>query len=132
MSFFIADTNIISELVRKRPNPAVLDWIEYQERLALSAVTVEEVEYGLSSNPNQASRRVLERVIGACLIYPVTFEVGRLAGELRGGLRRRGVTRSQSDMLIAATALVHGCVVATRNVKDFEGCGVEVFNPWEF
>lgn len=42
------------------------------------------------------------------------------------------MTRSQPDMFIAATALVHGCVVATRNVKDFEGCGVDVLNPWEF
>jgi predicted nucleic acid-binding protein len=129
---FIADTNVISELVRIRPHPGVLSWIDRQDRLAVSAVTVEEIEYGLSAKPNAESRRVLERVLGACLIYPVTREVGRRAGELRGSLRRRGITRSQADMLIAATALVHGCVVATRNVKDFEGCGVEVLNPWEF
>lgn len=129
---FIADTNVISELVRIRPHPGVLSWIDRQDRLTVSAVTVEEIEYGLSAKPNAESRRVLERVLGACLIYPVTREVGRRAGELRGSLRRRGITRSQADMLIAATALVHGCVVATRNVKDFEGCGVEVFNPWEF
>jgi predicted nucleic acid-binding protein len=129
---FIADTNVISELVRIRPHPGVLSWIDRQDRLAVSAVTVEEIEYGLSAKPNAESRRVLERVLGACLIYPVTREVGRRAGELRGSLRRRGITRSQADMLIAATALVHGCVVVTRNVKDFEGCGVEVLNPWEF
>lgn len=102
-----------------------------RETIALSAVSVEEVEFGLVARPKESVRRVFEEILReCCVVYPVTLEIARAAGELRGSLRRRGMTRSQADMLIAATVLVHGCVVATRNVRDFEECGVEVFNPW--
>ena len=65
-----------------------------------------------------------------CMVLPVTDEIARFSGEMRGDLRRKGINRSQSDMLIAATSAVHGLPLITRNDKDFSGCGISVINPF--
>jgi toxin FitB len=62
-------------------------------------------------------------------VLPITPEIAKHAGELRGGFQQ-GDNRSQADMLLAATALGHKLVLVTRNEKDFAGCGVKVLNPW--
>ena len=64
-------------------------------------------------------------------LFRVTRPVARRAGAPRGQFRRTGRTRTQANMLIAATALVHQLPVATRNVRDFEGCGVALLTPFE-
>lgn len=75
--------------------------------------------------------RQLEAILAEATVeLPVTAEVSRRAGALRGALRRQGAQRSASDMLIAATALVHDLTLVTRNVRDFEGCGLRIFNPF--
>lgn len=63
-------------------------------------------------------------------ILPITTDVARCAGALRGQLQLRGQTRTQADMLIAATAQVHALTIVTGNVRDFDGCGVAVLNPF--
>jgi predicted nucleic acid-binding protein len=63
-------------------------------------------------------------------VLPITTDVARCAGALRGQLQLRGQTRSQADMLIAATAQIHALTIVTRNVRDFDGCGVAVLNPF--
>ena len=65
-------------------------------------------------------------------VLAVTTDVARCAGALRGQLQLRGQTRSQADMLIAATAQIHALTIVTRNVRDFDGCGVAVLNPFAF
>ena len=128
---FLCDTNILSELVRPRPNPGVVLWSQSLSRLALSAVTVEEVIYGLAWKPNPRIRAWFEGFLETyCDVLPATAEIARRAGELRGELQARGQTRSQSDMLIAATAQLHALTLVTRNSSDFEGCGIPQLNPF--
>jgi predicted nucleic acid-binding protein len=61
---------------------------------------------------------------------PITSDIARRAGELRGQLQANGQTRTQADMLIAATAQIHALTIITRNVRDFDGCGIGVLNPF--
>ncbi|HKI05621.1 MAG TPA: type II toxin-antitoxin system VapC family toxin [Thermoanaerobaculia bacterium] len=128
---FLCDTNILSELAKLQPNEGVSDWSRSLSRMALSAVTVEEVTFGLIWNSKPRIQIWFEDFVDSrCEILPVTAEIARRAGELRGGLKARGQTRTQADMLIAATAQVHALTLVTRNSRDFEGCGIPVLNPF--
>lgn len=128
---FLVDTNILSELVRKRPDPGVLEWAQGVRRVALSAVTVEEVSFGLAWKPNPRIQLWFEEFLDThCEVLPVTAEIARRSGEIRGDLQARGQTRSSADMIIASTAQEHQLTVVTRNVRDFEGCGVSILNPF--
>jgi len=128
---WLADTNVISELTRQLPNAGVVGWAGRAGIVSVSAVTVEEIFYGLSWSPNSAVQRWFERFfLERADVLPVTAKIARWAGDLRGTLRARGKVRSQADMLIAATAAVHGLTLATRNVQDFESCGIKILNPF--
>lgn len=128
---FLCDTNVLSELVKPRPDPGVVAWAAGQTAVKLSAVTVEEVFYGLARRPKP---RILEWFEGFLAdhaeVLPVSGPVARRAGELRGGLAAGGATRTQADMLIAATAQLHRLTLVTRNGRDFDGCGIPVLDPW--
>ncbi len=127
----LLDTNVLSELSRRRPNRDVLAWIGERREIAISAVTLEEIHFGLSARPNPRVLALFTAFVAEhCHALPVTAEIARVAGEMRGRLRSRGAQRSQADMLIAATALVHQLSLATRNVRDFAGCGVTLINPF--
>ena len=128
----LVDTNVVSELMRARSSPAVIAWAERQETMSLSVITLEEILVGLSYRPSVRMERWFEDFVDArCEVFPVTASIARRSALLRGGLRRGGKQRTQADMLIAATALEHNVALATRNTKDFEGCGVALVNPFE-
>ncbi len=127
----LIDTNVLSELIRPKPDANVSAWARTQTHFQLSVITVEEVYYGLTWKPNERIKRWFENFLeNHAEILPVTLEIAKHAGELRGDLQKQGDNRSQADMLIAATALSHKLAVVTRNERDFEGCGVRVVNPW--
>ncbi len=63
-------------------------------------------------------------------VIPITADIAARCGELRGQFRQRGITRTQADLLIAATAFQHGLTLATRNLPDFKDTGVRLFNPF--
>ena len=127
----LVDTNVLAEVARPRPDAGVAAWLRRQETLHVSAVTVEEIAYGLAWRPRPRVAAVLTRLlVEHCTVHPVTRDIARAAGELRGRLQAAGRTRTQADMLIAATALAHGYAVVTRNEADFTGCGVVVHNPF--
>jgi predicted nucleic acid-binding protein len=128
---WLVDTNVIGELTRRRPNPGVITWAGQATAIGLSVVTLEEIGYGLSSRPNPRVTAWFERFLAEqCRVFPVTSEIALRSGDLRGRFRARGQTRTQADMLIAATALSHRLTLVTRNEGDFEGCGITVLNPF--
>ena len=100
-------------------------------RLTISVVTVDEIMFGLSWRPTARLLAWLDAFVLRHEVLPITVDVARRAGELRGQLQGRGQTRTQADMLIAATAQIHALTLVTRNVRDFDGCGIGVLNPFE-
>lgn len=131
MSAPLIDTNVISELVRKSPDPGVLAWAAGVSQVAVSVVTVEEIRFGLAWKRRPTINAWFESYLAeSCEVLPVTEEIAVRSGELRGHLRSEGRPRTQADTLIAATALLHGRVLVTRNRRDFEGCGVALLDPF--
>lgn len=131
LTMYLVDTNIISELARPAPNAGVLAWAGTVTTITLSVITLEEIFYGLTWKPSPRIRAWFERFLQTrCTVLPVTTEIARQGGQLRGTLQAQGKTRSQADMLIAATAQRHQLTVVTHNVRDFEDCGIALLNPF--
>jgi predicted nucleic acid-binding protein len=137
---FLLDTNIPSELIRSRPDPRIGDWVYSQDEqsLYLSAVSIGELRRGFVILPKGKRRAELERWFENDLmlrfggrILPVTYSIADRWGLLHGERQLRGAPLNMADGLIAATALEHDLTVVTRNVKDFAGLGVMIFNPWD-
>jgi predicted nucleic acid-binding protein len=139
VSGFLLDTNIPSETLRPLPNANVADWLESQtqESQFLSVVTMGELRRGTTLLSHGARRTQLEQFIEIAVprwfgprVLPVTQAIAERWGVLDGQRQATGRPLGVTDGLIAATALEHGLVLVTRNVKDFGGLGVAVFNPW--
>ena len=127
----LADTNVVSELVKPHPNPGVERALAAVERVYLSTITMEEIMFGLSRNPNPRLRALYERMFAQRVaMIPVSPEIAKRAGELRGGFERQGLVRAPADMMIAATAAMHGLTLLTRDVSHFTECGIQVVNPF--
>ena len=128
---FLLDTNILGELTRRSVNPGLEAWAKGLSQVRLSAVTVEEISYGLAWKPNPRIQRWMDGFLNDhCSILDVTPEIAHFAGNLRGGFQSQGQTRSQADMLICATAAIYGLTLVTRNQADFQGCGVALLDPF--
>lgn len=137
---YLCDTNLISELRKAgtaRADPHVLAWAERvaPERLHLSAITLLELEMGIlrierrDDAQSKVLRRWLEQQVMPAFagrILPIDEKVARRCAQLHVP-----DPQSDRDALIAATALVHGLTVVTRNVADFVPTRVSLFNPWE-
>jgi toxin FitB len=140
VSGFLLGTNILSELIRPRPEPRVAAWLEAasDERLFISVITLGEIRKGFTVVPERGLRLELERWLEEELrpwfagrILPVGEAIAERWGELDGERQSQGAPLNTADGLIAATALQHGLTMVTRKVKDFGGLGVDIFNPWE-
>lgn len=128
---FLCDTNIISELMRPEPQPLVRCWLEAQETILLSVLSLEELHFGLQRKELHLKRDWLNRFVAArCECLPIDARIAIRAGEMRGELAKQGQTRSQADLLIAATATTHQAILATRNTRDFENLNIPIFNPF--
>lgn len=135
MSYLI-DTNVISELRRKSPDSGVLTWFSQRPpaTLHLSVLTLGEIRKGIEGVIDETRRQALLDWLEADL---PTFFTGRILvvdgavadrwGRLVAGARR---SLPAIDSLLAATALEHDLILVTRNVKDFVGLPVQLFNPW--
>jgi toxin FitB len=136
---FLIDTNLISEVRRRATaDKAVLAWFAAQREnaLFLSVVAIQELYYGAllrQRKDQKAGQHLLRWVDDFVLqgfrgrILPVDTHIARRTAELNVP-----VTRPYRDAIIAATALEHDMIVATRNVKDFSPMGVRVINPWDY
>jgi predicted nucleic acid-binding protein len=135
VSAFLVDTNVLSELPRPRPEPAVLRWLDAQREIAVSAITLEELTFGVERTRGSARDRLrdwLQALVDSSpRVVPVSALVASTAGRLRAQREAKGRRVAQADMLVAASALTEGLVLATRNTRDFEGCGVALVNPFE-
>ncbi|UFP96738.1 type II toxin-antitoxin system VapC family toxin [Gloeobacter morelensis] len=136
---FLLDTNVVSEFVRLCPEPLVVNWLASQNplELFLSATTFGELADGvyrldvgkkrdtllawLEELPSQFSDRIL----------PFDRTTSTLWGRLMAQGDRRGRPRPAIDLQIAATAIQHGLVLATRNIDDFRDLDLSLVNPWE-
>jgi predicted nucleic acid-binding protein len=128
---FLVDTNIISELARIKPNDRVLTWAMNVNQIAISVITVAEIYYGLTWKHNPRIRVWFDNFLASnCQVLPVTLEIAKCAGEIRGRLQAGGKTRSESDMIIAATAQIHQLTLVTHNIKDFTDCNLILLDPF--
>jgi predicted nucleic acid-binding protein len=126
----LSDTNVISELMRPSPDPGVEAWAGGQLALCISVITVDELVFGLRRRGSARLLNWFDRFIEQVQVLDITPAVVRRAGEMRALLQGSGQVRTQADMMIAATAQVHGLTLVTRNTRDFDGCGVAVLNPF--
>lgn len=135
---FLLDTNVISELRRAgRANPNVVRWANNVPavRFFISAISLLEIERGALqiARKDEAQGKVLRAWIDDHIL--VRFESRILAVDAAVALRCARLhvpdPHSERDALIAATALVHGMTVVTRNVSDFERTGITILNPWD-
>lgn len=128
----LADTNVMSEFVKKTPDEHVMRWLQSVQHMAISAISLEEAHFGLAWQPNTRKLALFNALVESLhAVYPVTPAIAQRGGVLRGQFQAQGIARSAPDMLIAATAIEHQLVLATRNVRDFLGCGVQVVNPFD-
>lgn len=140
MTGWLLDTNVLSELRRSRPEPKVVSFVAAQplDLLYVSTVTLAEIRFGIE-RVDDATRRAelanwLEHKLRPAFeqrILPVSEDVilkWRLKVEAG---RKSGVTYSQPDLFIAATALHHGLIVVSRDAAEFERAHVSVINPWK-
>ena len=135
----ILDTNVLSELVRPEPVQAVIDWVDAQPvaDLFITTLTQAEILYGVALLPPGRRRRRLDDALQAILFEDfrgriLTFDslAAISYAEIASSRRQTGRPISQMDAQIAAIARSQQAIVATRNISDFEGCGVELINPW--
>ena len=128
---FLCDTNVLSEVMKRSPNPEVKLWLRQQEFISLSVITVEEIYAGLAYKDARRKLKWFEALLTfRAEVLEVTSSIAHRCGSLRGQFRKRGIIRTQADLLIAATAHEHNLVLATRNVRDFQDCDIELFNPF--
>ena len=136
---WLLDTNVISENVRKKPSPKVLDWIATRTsgETAISIVTLAELRDGALCVSDEAKRRQLTAWIDteiAGFFYnrtlPLTVDILLDWIGLARTLRLKGRTRDPTDLLIAATARVHDLILVSRNVRHFAGTGIVIYDPW--
>jgi predicted nucleic acid-binding protein len=131
---FLVDTDVLSELPRARADARVVAWFELLPEFAVSPISIDELSYGIAKVRGKSGTRLREWFEALLSIPPTVIpldqRIARAAGELRATRERKGRRVAQADMLIAATALVGGLTLATRNIDDFEGCGIPIIDPF--
>jgi predicted nucleic acid-binding protein len=140
MSGFLLDTNCVSELVRAKPEPSVLEWMEAADEtlLYLSVLTLGEIRKGIALLPQSRRRTHLETWLELELqarfagrILSVDASIADRWGLLAAEAKREGRSLSAIEGLLAATAIHHNLTIVSRNVVDFANAQVPIMNPWE-
>ena len=136
----LLDTNIVSAVMAPSPERPVVDWLNRQETvtLHLSTVTLAEIGYALWIMPDGKRRRALEDRFEKFVVEGFDHRIlgfdtpaARLYGEVMGRRKALGRPLSILDGQIASIARANHFAIATRNVRDFEECGLDLVNPFE-
>lgn len=135
---YLLDTNAVSEPGRRAPNRGFMDWYRSMDSadFFISAITLGELRRGIALIAPGERREGLDRLYGAVTqrfadqLLAVDARVAETWGDLSARLKRAGAVVGAADELIAATAIVHGLVLVTRNARHFESTGCQVLSPW--
>jgi predicted nucleic acid-binding protein len=136
---YVFDTNVISEIMKDSPDPAVAAWLRAcpVEALCTTAVCQSEILYGVRRLPESRRRYRLSAAAAAMFaesfaerILPFDAAAASAYADIRSARERAGVPVAQEDGMIAAIAKVAGASVVTRDETGFAGCGVPIVNPW--
>jgi hypothetical protein len=136
----VLDTNVLSELLRPSPSPAVEQWLSNQSATSvfITTITKSEIVYGLRILPKGKRRDTLEAAMGAIFsedfggrTLPFDEAAAERYATIAAHRRQIGRPISQFDAQIAAIAACRGADLATRNAGDFEETGVTIVNPWQ-
>lgn len=137
---YLLDTCVISELLKPRPSQKVVTWIDSieEEKLYISVITVGEFEKGITKLPSSSKKdrisdwlnedlliRFKDRILGLDVNTLIKW------GQMVANLENQGRKIPAVDSLITATVLQHDLCLVTRNIQDFQNCGIKILNPWE-
>ncbi|MCF6194586.1 MAG: type II toxin-antitoxin system VapC family toxin [Kangiellaceae bacterium] len=137
----ILDTNIVSEFMTSPPQASVLSWLNEQDVAALfiTSISIAEIKYGLSILPIGKRRLALESAFTSFVdmafqerVLPFDQIAAYAYGDILANQRQTGKPMSCFDGQIASIARVFGYALATRNIKDFSNCEIELINPFEY
>ena len=134
----VLDTNVLSEPIRASPDPGVIDWLRrLEEATAITAVSVGELLDGAGRLAPGRRRdgliTAIERIVESHrgTVLPYDDRAARAYARLQSTRRAAGRPLSVEDGMIAAICVVAGARLATRNIADFDGLGLDLVNPWE-
>ena len=134
----VLDTNVISALMRRDEEAAVVRWLDQQDpaSIHITAVTVHELRFGVERLRHGRRKTQLNGEVEAVLallaarILPLDAMAARSSGQLQAARKNAGQSEDLSDCLIAGIAISHNASIATRNTRHFSDIPVEVINPW--
>lgn len=132
---YLVDANVLSEATKPIPDAKVVEWLRNNEReIVVDPIILGEIQFGILLLSGVRRRRQLQRwfQLGVQRIHCVPWEAasGLRWAKLLADLRAAGQAMPIKDSLIAATALVHGLTVVTRNIRDFTKTGVKLVDPF--
>ena len=135
----LLDTNVLSELMRAKPSPQVLEWVDAQPAgdLVITSITVAEILYGIARMPDGKRKQGLLDVASAMFdedfagnILPFDADSAVHYAEIAAETEAKGRVVDMADAQIAAIGRLHDAVIATRNIRHFETLGVALVDPW--
>jgi predicted nucleic acid-binding protein len=132
---YLVDANVLSEPTRPAPDPKAVEWLRHHERdIAVDPIILGEIRFGIHLLPAGKRRRRLEKWfddgVSRIVCVPWDAATGLRWAKLLAELRKSGQSLPVKDSLIAATALVQGFTVVTRNTHDFKKTGVKLLDPF--
>ncbi|MDO4905496.1 MAG: type II toxin-antitoxin system VapC family toxin [Lautropia sp.] len=137
----ILDTNVVSEVIRPTPDTNVLAWLDSRHRASLFTTTITRAEllYGVGILPEGQRKRALHKVVLDVLdidldghVLGFDRDAADAFADIASLRKNAGRPITGFDAMIAAIARAHGASLATRNIKDFVDCGIELINPWQY
>mgnify|MGYP001814027627 CR=1 FL=1 len=137
---YLLDTCVLSELVKKKPDQRVVEWISgiEESKLFVSVLTIGEIHKGIEKMPESRRREMLLQWVDEDLrerfrgrIIPFDLQVAAVWGKMQAKAEMSGKTMPIIDGMIAATAVEHNLTVATRNISDMEAGKAVLVNPWD-